>query len=261
MPNRFIKESICRSDEIDALSWFEEVLFYRLIVNCDDFGRFDARPKIVKNTCFPLKEIRTSDIVSALKKLTAVGLISVYEAQGKSVLQLTTWNKHQSVRAAKSKYPDPDLDNDLKTIENNCNQSQANAPVFVFDNRIRNSEFDIRNSDICTEPGEPASAPKNAVITLTLNDKSEYPIYQEQIDKWAELYPAVDVIQQLRGMKDWLNSNPTRRKTKNGILRFVSGWLSREQDKGGNSKQTAQTQKSSNPFLDMYREEVQNGSF
>ena len=32
MPNRIIKESICRSEEIDSLSWFEEVLFYRLIV-------------------------------------------------------------------------------------------------------------------------------------------------------------------------------------------------------------------------------------
>ena len=43
MPNRIIKESICRSEEIDSLSWFEEVLFYRLIVTCDDFGRYDGR--------------------------------------------------------------------------------------------------------------------------------------------------------------------------------------------------------------------------
>ena len=45
MPNRIIKESICRSEEIDSLSWFEEVLFYRLIVTCDDFGRYDGRAK------------------------------------------------------------------------------------------------------------------------------------------------------------------------------------------------------------------------
>ena len=43
MPNRILKESICRSEEIDSLSWFEEVLFYRLIVICDDFGRYDGR--------------------------------------------------------------------------------------------------------------------------------------------------------------------------------------------------------------------------
>lgn len=48
MPNRIIKESICVSDSIDSLSWFEEVLFYRLIVVCDDYGRFDGRIPIIK---------------------------------------------------------------------------------------------------------------------------------------------------------------------------------------------------------------------
>jgi len=65
-----------------------------------------------------------------------------------------------------------------------------------------------------------------------LNDKSEYPIYEEQCQEWAGLYPAVDVIQQLRAMNGWLNANPKKRKTKSGILRFVNGWLAREQDRG-----------------------------
>lgn len=32
-------------------------------------------------------------------------------------------------------------------------------------------------------------------------------------------------------MKGWLNANPTKRKTKRGIKRFINSWLSREQDK------------------------------
>ena len=36
MPNRIIKESIRTSDSINDLTWFEEVLFYRLMVSCDD---------------------------------------------------------------------------------------------------------------------------------------------------------------------------------------------------------------------------------
>ena len=55
MPNRIIRESICTSESIDGLSWFEEVLFYRLIVSCDDFGRYDGRAAIIKNRLFPLK--------------------------------------------------------------------------------------------------------------------------------------------------------------------------------------------------------------
>lgn len=105
MPNRILKESICRSDSIDSLTWFEEVLFYRLIVVCDDFGRFDGRPAIIKGTCFPLKDVTNKTISDALKKLSTVGLIRGYEVQGRPYLQLVTWENHQQVRAKKSKYP------------------------------------------------------------------------------------------------------------------------------------------------------------
>ena len=58
---------------------------------------------------------------------------------------------------------------------------------------------------------------------------------QSDIDSWAELYPAVNVIQELRKMKGWINSNPKKRKTEGGIKRFVNSWLAREQDRGGTS--------------------------
>lgn len=109
MPNRIIKESICRSDSIDSLSWFEEVLFYRLIVVCDDYGRFDGRPAIVKGACFPLKDdITKKHISEAIDKLSTAGLVRGYEVRGRSYLQLTTWDCHQQIRAKKSKYPSPD---------------------------------------------------------------------------------------------------------------------------------------------------------
>ena len=34
-------------------------------------------------------------------------------------------------------------------------------------------------------------------------------------------------------MTGWLDANPKRRKTKNGIRSFITGWLAREQDRGG----------------------------
>ena len=61
MPNRIIKESICTSDSIDALSLEAERLFYRLIVNCDDYGTFDARTAIIKSKCFPLRAHEITD--------------------------------------------------------------------------------------------------------------------------------------------------------------------------------------------------------
>jgi len=93
------------------------------------------------------------------------------------------------------------------------------------------TEEETEEEVLCAEP-ETVSAPE-PVITITLNDKSEYPVLPEQVKEWRELYPAVDVEQELRNMRGWCMSNPSKRKTKGGVLKFITGWLSREQDKGG----------------------------
>lgn len=82
-------------------------------------------------------------------------------------------------------------------------------------------------------PEQAAGLEESAIITLPLNTGEEYPIFQCDIDTFAELYPAVDILQAMRGMKGWLITNQTKRKTKRGIGRFINSWLAREQDKGG----------------------------
>lgn len=98
-------------------------------------------------------------------------------------------------------------------------------------NNINNKNIDKNINSYINAPSDLENHSMPA-IELTLNDKSEYPVYQSMIDDWKELYPNVDVMQELRKMKGWLNANPTKRKTKSGILRFINSWLTREQDKG-----------------------------
>ena len=140
MPNRIIKESICTSDTIDELSSFEEVVFYRLIVNCDDYGRFDARAKVLSAKLFPLKNISVEQMQGALDGLQRAGLLSVYHVDGRPYLQMKTWDKHQTKRAKKSKYPSkPESDcMQMQADEGECNHSPANVPV--FENRESRNE-------------------------------------------------------------------------------------------------------------------------
>lgn len=142
MPNRIIKESICTSDTIETLSWFEEVLFYRLIVNCDDYGRYDARPAIIRGKLFPLKDVTLKQISEAIIKLSTVGIATLYEVDGRPYLQLCTWDKHQVVRAHKSKYPSPTDENAiLQASESGCMQMHADVSVIQSNpNRNRKSE-------------------------------------------------------------------------------------------------------------------------
>ena len=80
----------------------------------------------------------------------------------------------------------------------------------------------------------------NVFIRLELNDKSLFPIFDDDLDKWRDLYPAVNVEQELRNMVGWIDGNPTRRKTKSGIKKFINSWLSKEQDQGGRRQMPGQ---------------------
>lgn len=147
MPNRIIKESIRTSESVNSLSWFEEVLFYRLIVSCDDYGRFDGRPAIIKGTCFPLKDVTVKDIQASLDKLVAAGLAVHYTVEEKPYLQLSTWERHQTIRAKKSKYPAPVSENgNMITSASKCMQMSANVPVNVNEIRETKSESEYENS-------------------------------------------------------------------------------------------------------------------
>ena len=80
----------------------------------------------------------------------------------------------------------------------------------------------------------------NVFIRLQLNDKSLFPIFDDDLDKWRDLYPAVNVEQELRNMVGWIDGNPTKRKTKSGIKKFINSWLSKEQDQGGRRQMPGQ---------------------
>ena len=125
-------------------------------------------------------------------------------------------------------------------------QANGNAPFLSLPNQEELKESSLRSDSFCGElscdsapPDEnPAEKPPSPppVISLPLNTGKLYPISEQEIAHWKELYPAVDVMQQLRCMIGWLEANPKKRKTKGGVMKFVNGWLAREQDKGGSPR-------------------------
>ena len=147
MPNRIIKESICTSENVDSLKPEEEVFFYRLITACDDYGCLDGRPQIIRAKCFPLRvdKVKDKDIAKWLSAVSAAGLVTVYIAEGKPYLMLTTWDKHQQVRAKKRKFPELDANcTILKSSEITCKQLQANVPV-IQSNPIQSESYTESN--------------------------------------------------------------------------------------------------------------------
>lgn len=184
MSNRILKESICVSDTIDELSWFEEVLFYRLIVNCDDYGRFDGRVNIIKNRLFPLKDGLTAKAVKdGINRLSTVGLVTLYEFEGRPYLQLVTWNDHQSIRARKSKYPaivdsvnaSESKCKQMNADECRCNQMQANVPVIQSESKSESkseSESECKTAEPSAHPEKKSAFGQFGWVKLTQKEHS-----------------------------------------------------------------------------------------
>ena len=101
-------------------------------------------------------------------------------------------------------------------------------------------EKELKNT-LCSEPDKPAPNPSG--ILLPLNDKSFYDVPLDKISMWKETYPAVNIEQELKRMAAWLDSNPTKRKTKRGIERIINSWLARTQDRGGTYKNRERDEK------------------
>ena len=104
MPTRYLKAGIRDSETIDGLSSASEVFYYRLLVTVDDFGRYDARPAMLKAACFPIKDsVTQKHIESLLADLVKHGLVNVYYVDEKPYLQMQKWDNVP--RAKESKYP------------------------------------------------------------------------------------------------------------------------------------------------------------
>lgn len=151
MPNRIIKESTCTSETLHGITAEEERLFWRLVVQCDDFGRYDGRPSVILGRCFPLSledgSITVTQVAAWMAGLQRSGLLWAYDVGGKRYLQVTNWDKHQTKRATVSKWPDPQAD------ESGCMQVQADESECL---RIRERE---RERERIRESGTGTIAP------------------------------------------------------------------------------------------------------
>ena len=71
---------------------------------------------------------------------------------------------------------------------------------------------------------------------IPLADGSEFPVPASLASEYAAAYPGVDVASELAQVRAWCLSNPRQRKTKNGVRRFLNGWMDRAQNRVGGQR-------------------------
>lgn len=131
MPDRIIKAGVVHSETLADLSAEAERLWFRLTVVVDDFGRYHAKPMLVRSACFAamLDRVTDAEVGAWLDELDAADLIDRYIVDGRPYLQVTTWAKHQRVRAEKSKFPPADTCGQMPADASNRPQAPATAGI------------------------------------------------------------------------------------------------------------------------------------
>lgn len=176
--------------------------------------------KLSEETSLTKREIRT-----AISHLKTTGELTVKTTNRYSIFTVKNYELYQC----------DDTQSGIKATDGRHSNDILTTPI---EEKIRKEEElnNITKDDIiCSDPKE--SAPNPSGILLPLVDKSFYNVPMDKIALWRETYPAVDVEQELRRMIAWLDSNPTKRKTRRGIERFINSWLARTQDSGGSKGQ------------------------
>lgn len=223
-----LKENFFDTNEMKVLESLQDgykysnILLKLYLMSLQSDGKLMLNDRIPYNSQMIATITRHSvgDVEKALKIFVELGLIEILESGAIYMLDIQKYIGKSSTEADRQRVYQKKI-NECKKSNKKSNKKSTPEIELEIDIDI---EKDINT--ICSEQ----NAHSLEFISLPLNDKTNFSISEEEVNKYQELYPNVDVSQELRNMKGWLDANPTKRKTKRGINRFVNGWLQRKQD-------------------------------
>lgn len=67
----------------------------------------------------------------------------------------------------------------------------------------------------------------DSAYKMPLKDGTLFELQDNDLIMFKQVYTAIDVEFEIKKMIAWLVSNPSKRKTKRGVMKFINGWLSR----------------------------------
>lgn len=219
------------SERYAHLSDQARLFFVHLMLIADDYGCVSLSPTYLRRQCF-YDSPSNERIARLICELADADMIRTYEIYPQALGFIPRFG--QRLQRFKSKYPPPPpvLYHDDAEAKNKFNDLTKKPTVIHGDSPPEVEEKKKlklkRREENTIAPSDPnGSSALVAVVKIPLNDKSEYPITQAMIDEWTKLYSDCDVPQTLNEIRGWNLANPTKRKTKSGVLNHINRWLAK----------------------------------
>ena len=246
---RTVKPEFWTSEQVLECSRNARLAFIGMLNFCDDKGAHRASAKALKAEVFPGDDCAVEEVQSWVNELIEQGLVFEYEGEedgGASLFwQVRGWHHQRIDKPHKAKYPRPVFQehstNIPRTFPPDTIGEEGIGEEGIGEERIgkegRGKEGKrIAASAACAESEDPPREPSPVFILIPLaKNGEEAEVTETMIAEWVEAYPGVDICQELRNMRQWCIHNPKKRKTKQGVGKFMTAWLADEQDRGGRS--------------------------
>lgn len=251
---RMFSLDVVGTDNFSDMPASAQNLYFHLGMRADDDG-FIASPRQVAKIINCSKD--------DLGILVGKGYVIPFES---GVVVITDWKINNQIR--KDRYTETKYYEEKEVLEISPNGSYIIQPDLVTKRlpdgcqsgnpgKYRLDKDSIVKDNISLELDK--STPTGSSILLPLTDKTTYDVPLDKISNWKQAYPIVNVEQELRKMIAWLDSNPSKKKTRRGIDRFINNWLENTQNRGGytnhtipnNDRQEVENE-SRGPYVDSY---------
>lgn len=228
---RMFAKSIVLSDAFLDMPMSARCLYFTLGMLADDDG-FVGSPKAIMRQC--------GSSVDDMNILLAKRYVLGFES---GVIVIKHWRMNNYLQNDRHK-PTTYLE-ELSTLEIDEKgaytegSGQCIQNVYKVDTQVSiGKDSKGKNSKDNTSYIAPSSNESEAVARLPLNENGTFHyVLPSDVEHYRELYPGVDVEQELRNMTGWLEANRERRKTKRGVQKFINNWLSKAQNRAKGSPQ------------------------
>lgn len=144
-------------------------------------------------------------------------------------------NRENGKRGGRPKNPE----NPVGILETQRNPEKPKKAQSDSDN---DSDSDSDNNTISSERSKDHSRTGGNKPKIVFNWETETfeNITEQQCQLWASTYPAVDIQAEILKAAAWQASNPAKRKK--DYKKFLNGWFSRQQERGGTKNFEPQNQ-------------------
>lgn len=178
-----------------------------------------------------IKELSPDDFRDCVEAIMEYGLNDI-EPESPGVAKAIFIMAKPQIDANNKRYENgtkggrPLTKNNQSITKNNQSITKANQSITKPEPKEKVKEKDKEKVNVNISPTESETAP---MISFALKDGTMYDVSENDVDKFQQLYPSIDVMQELRAIVGWCDANPKDRKTRSGAKRFLNGWMNRAQ--------------------------------